>query len=459
MTALIKMVLSNVKEKYKKYMSLANYHGYDTLSATERQHVDIESKRALQRDNIDSIRAKATGMKFLGVVSHELRTPLNSLVGVIDLMQADRMTHDQKLYIKTLEQSCSQLLSVVNRMQDLAALQSETQGMTNNIPFDIVATVTGVAESMQHLSSSTGKGTQVEVNLDPSLPRTVNADFTKIQQILSNLVAIAATSSRAKLATIETRFHPVAPDGFLRSPGQEQQHAYLYFTITGCDTQTPKDTLDGLLLGFSYENLFQPSTFNNMSQGIVISREFLAQLNSKLEMLVDDANALIFSFAVHVTYDPGVTSFHATQGDIVANRTAVRILLTEDNKVNQMVARKMLNKLGFTNVDSAWNGQEAIEILSSKTYDIILLDCDMPVMDGYEAASHIRNVMKDTTIKIVALTANNTNEAKTQCLAAGMDDFFTKPITMKTLSEMLHKWLSTDGIGGHESNCQRKFAL
>lgn len=444
------MVLSSMREKYKKYMTVANYLNYDFLSPTDRQNVNLESKRELQKDNIDSIRNKALGMKFLGVVSHELRTPLNSLIGVIDLMQVDHMTYDQKLYIKTLEQSCSQLLSVVNRMQDLSALQSETQGMINNIPFDIVATITGIAESMQHLSN-VGKGSQVKVTLDPALPRTVTADFTKIQQILSNLVTIAATSSQSRLATIETTFRPIAAVEDGTDVKSHPKDAYLDFTITGCDTQTPRDFLDGLSLDFSFENLFEPATFNNMSQGIVISREFLAQLNSKLEMKVNDANSLIFSFAIHVTYDPDVTWFHATQGDLVENRTAVRILLTEDNKINQMVARKMLMKLGFTNVDSAWNGQEAIDKVSEKTFDIVLLDCDMPVMDGYEAATYIRNVMQNKKIKIVALTANSTNEAKTRCLEAGMDDFFTKPITMKTLSEMLHKWLSTDGAGGNHS--------
>ncbi len=438
------MPLHNFKDKYREYMSQQNYVDYDNMGESRRLVVDNESRASLQADNIDNIRAQSIGMRFLGVVSHELRTPLNSLIGVIDLMQADHMTHDQKLYIKTLEQSCSQLLSVVNRMQDLSALQTETAGMVNNIPFDIVATVTGVAESMQHLSSHTGKGTQVEVLLDESLPRTVTADFTKIQQILSNLVAVAATSSRVKLATIATEFQPQ-----YTTDDQQQERGIVKFVISGVETETPNDLLDGLSLGFSIESLFEPSTFNNMSQGIVISREFLKQLNSKLEMNVNQEKTLTFSFAIPVTYDPGATSFHATQGSLTTSRQAIRILLTEDNKVNQMVARKMLMKLGFTNISSAWNGQEAIDMVSAGSYDIILMDCDMPVLDGYEAAQYIRKTMGNNTIKIIALTANSTNEAKTRCLAAGMNDFFTKPITMKTLSEMLHKWLKTDGLGGH----------
>ncbi|KAI8918670.1 hypothetical protein DFJ77DRAFT_508938 [Powellomyces hirtus] len=427
--------MEDLKEKYRDYMSPRDYAYFNVFNAEDRQLVLTEAKENLQEDNVHKIKMKTSGMEFLGIVSHELRTPLNSLIGLIDLMQADDMTNDQRLYIKTLEQSCTHLMSVVNRMQDLAALQQSDAATVNIIPFDIVATMTGVAEAMQHLSTHTGKGTQVVLDLDSNIPLSVNGDLTKIQQVLSNLVGIATTSSLTKLGSLKATFEPTTG-----------QNANIHIVIKGVKTQTPQALLEGIALEFSFQDLFQPLTFNNLSQGIVISREFLAQLGSTLHMDIDEEGTLIFTFDLKLTYETSsdvARNSQSNRGEFKADRASVKILLAEDNKVNRQIVRKMLSKMGFANVDGAENGKEAIEKVEAEHFDIILMDCDMPLISGYEAAEHIRTVMKNNTIKIIALTANSTNNAKQRCISVGMDDYFTKPITIKTLSEMLHKWLPT----------------
>ncbi|KAJ3004625.1 hypothetical protein HKX48_001132 [Thoreauomyces humboldtii] len=421
---------TELKEKYRDYMSDREYVHFDMFSLEERFKIVSEAKARLQTHNLDRIRGKTIGKDFLGTVSHELRTPLNGLIGVIDLMQSEEMTESQRLYIKTLEQSCTHLLSVVNRMQDLAALHWGDP-FVNIMPFDIVASITGVAESMQHMSRHTGCGTQVALDLDPELPLSVNGDLTKIGQILANLVSVATLSSHDKYATLKATFEPLT--------GKD---ARIHITIKGIKTQTPRAMLEGFDMDFSFEDLMQPVTSNNMSQGIVICREFLVQMGSDLDMEIDEDDTLIFRFALNVTYDKTAVA-RDQEGELEAARSSVKILVAEDNKVNRMVAKAMLSKLGFVDVDDAEDGQGALDKLEKKEYDVILMDCDMPVMDGYEATHHIRTTMKNTTIKILALTANSTNEARQKCITAGMDDYFTKPITMKTLAEMLHKWLPT----------------
>ncbi|KAJ3144636.1 hypothetical protein HDU86_001664 [Geranomyces michiganensis] len=420
--------LTQQKEQYRHHMSPIEYTYFDTFTLEDRRMILDGAKEALQARNVEQIKAKTFGMQFLGNVSHELRTPLNGLIGAIDLMQGEEMSTSQRLYIKTLEQSCTHLLSVVSRMQDLAALQNGKP--TNNImPFDMRATITGVAESMQHMSIHTGRGTQVALDLDPQIPRSVNGDLTKVQQILANLVGIAAISSLAKYAALKATFQ--ALDGGA---------AKIHFIIKGVQSQTPKTLLEGFDLDFSFEDLFKPLTPVNLSHGVVICREFLKQLGSRLHMDVDAKNSLIFEFSLDVTYDIKIVG-HEKEDALKEAQLAVSILVAEDNKVSRRIAMMMLKKLGFMNVDGVENGQEVLTKLQSKTYDVILMDCDMPVMDGYEATEHIRTKLKNTTVKIVALTANSTNEARQRCIATGMDDYFTKPITMKTLSEMLHKWL------------------
>ena len=275
-------------------------------------------------------------------------------------MQDDDMTAQQRLYIKTLEQSSTHLLSVVSRMQDLAALQTGTPA-TNIIAFDMRAVITGVAESMQHMSIHTGRGTQVALDMDPLLPLSVNGDLAKVQQIIANLVGIATISSLAKYCSLKATFEALEGDD-----------ARIHFVIKGVKTQTPKHLLEGFGLDFSFDDLFRPLTPHNMAHGIVISREFLRQLGSELGMVVEEDDTLIFRFSLDVTYDAKARP-RETEQTSQAARSAVHILVAEDNNVSRKIAIMMLTKLGFTDVDGVENGEEAVKKLASKAYDIILM--------------------------------------------------------------------------------------
>ena len=278
-------------------------------------------------------------------------------------MQSEKMTEDQRLYIKTLEESCSRLLSVVNRLQDLAALQAVSPSV-NIMAFDLVAIITGVAESMQHFSAHTGKGTQVTLELDPRLPLSVNGDLTKIQQVLNNLVTIAATASSEKHASLTATLQ--SSDG---------PNAVIQIIITGAKSEMPTTLLEGFGLTFAYEDILRPLTADNMSQGIVISREFLHLLGSTLNIETGPDDSLTFSFSLHLTCNPKNWQGHDSQsnyGEIRADLSTVHILIVEDNIINQQIAKKMLQKLGIE-ADVAVNGQVAIDRLANKRYDIIFM--------------------------------------------------------------------------------------
>ncbi|KAJ3160747.1 hypothetical protein HDU88_007853 [Geranomyces variabilis] len=419
--------LTQQKERYKQYMSSTEYKYFDTFTFKDRRTILNSAEDALQAQNVERIKAKTFGLEFLGNMSHVLRTPLNGLIGVIDLMQAEDLSTNQRLYIETLEHSSTHLLSVVTRIQDLAALQSGKP--TNNcMPFDMKSTITGVAESLRHTSLPTARGPEIALDLDPQIPLLVNGDLTKIQQILANLMGTAIISSLAKYTFLKATFD--AGDGGA---------AKIHFLIKSVRSRTPKTLLEGFDANFSFDDLFKPLTPRNLSHGVVICREFIKQLGSRLEVEVVK-DLLIFRFSLDFTYDIKTVG-HENEVALKEAQSTVSILVAEDNKVSRRIAMTMLKKLGFENVDGVENGQEAVTKLHGKTYDVILMDCDMPVMDGYQATEHIRTKLKDTTVKIVALTANSTNEARQRCMATGMDDYFTKPITMKTLAEMLHKWL------------------
>lgn len=422
--------MEEARAEYKRAAVAEEHRLFDASSPGEQQAMLVKEDEALQAENIMELKRKTFGMQFLGTISHELRTPLNSLIGVIDLMQAEDMTGDQQIYIKTMEQSCTHLMTVIDRMQDLAALQSETS-KTNVIPFDLVAVITGIADSLEHIHLGGAEVTRVDLDIDPRIPRTVTGDLTKVQQVIANLVAIATKASGEKRSSVSARFN-----------SEEPGKAMISFMIKGLRVSEPGLLLEGLNAEYSLPDLFQPAATSNLSQTIILSREFLMQLESRLYLSVDPEDTLMFSFELRLTYD----AKQALHEPLPVERTSsspddVRILIAEDNLVNQAILKKMLGKLGFKNVHLAENGKIAVEKLMVSLYDIIFMDCDMPVLNGYDATEHIRKVMGYTNITIVALTANSTHEAKQRCVQMGMDDYFTKPVTMKTLSNMLNKWM------------------
>lgn len=213
----------------------------------------------------------------------------------------------------------------------------------------------------------------------------------------------------------------------------------------------PTPLLDGIGLVFSPEGLMQPMAEQNMYQGLVITREYLRLLGSRLDTTWsengENSGKLSFSFDLRVTStkdETGKTSAdnQSNFGNYVRDPSFVKILLVEDNQVNMRIAKAILGRLGFEPTTAA-NGLDAISTMHESVFDIVFMDCDMPLCNGYDATQHIRTKMGQTEVVIIALTADSTNDAKRRCLAVGMNDFFIKPITTKTVDEMLHKWLTT----------------
>lgn len=233
--------------------------------------------------------------------------------------------------------------------------------------------------------------------------------------------------------------------------------------------------LNGAELSFDLEKLFKPAALENMYQCLVISREFLAVLKSRLNVSESNGQDLQFSFELPLIKTAAPSPDLASRGSrgsqlSLLETKRVKILLVEDNEVNMRIARLMLTRLGYE-PDTAVDGLDAVVKMSHGKYDVILMvtrsaelalysmnktlqqDCDMPRCNGYDATEHIRQNLRNSEVIIIALTANSTEAAKQRCLKVGMNDFFTKPITMQTLSEMLCKWLSHEQ--GHENEGRR----
>ena len=373
--------------------------------------------------NIKNIidRASTSNNDFLATISHEMRTPLNGIIGVIDLISHETENDNFTLYVQTLEQSCRTLLSVVNRLQDISDLQT-TNPISEGVDFDIRAILSGISENMQFLDSTSKETTQVEVCIDRRIPSNLKGDLTKIQQTLTNLVTIAANISKNHHSKIN-----------IRLKYHYNQQAIIHVQVE-TDELSSKEYFSLLSieeLVFNDEDLFDSRSIKHMAIGLNICKKFIDKLGGHLSITRQD-KTLKFCFDFELL----------ARDNLPKNEESIKledlnILVVEDNRINLMVVLKMLKYL-HVHVDTAENGLVAVEKMKTNKYNIVLMDLDMPVMNGYDATEKIREF--DSVTVIIALTANSTNEAKIKCKVVGMNDYFTKPLTIKTLEEMLHKW-------------------
>lgn len=379
----------------------------------------------LLSENIDAILARATtkDANFLATISHEIRTPLNGIIGVIDLMSRRSTCDDDELYLKTLEESCRVLMSVVNRCQDISYLQKDPN-LSASIAFDLSAVVTGVSQALQYFNAQSKESTQLSIRLDPRIPRSVDGDLTKIQQTLTNLCIIAGNVGDGYMTIDLTLRYLCAQDCIIHVTVKSSPVTSDHFLDLG----------DGRLLTLTNTDLFDHGSSRSMDISINICRKFVEELGSQLVIKRKD-RALLFEFDLQVVVREKLAR---RPGRAASGATDVRVLVVDDNGVNRLIVTRMLNHLGIS-FETSGNGKEALEVLATRDINMIFMDLEMPVMDGYATTEYIRGILK-SDISIIALTANSTNEAKLKCKAVGMNDYFTKPVTIQTLGEMIEKW-------------------
>lgn len=407
----------------------------------------IKSKNNIMNDailsqNINRILTQSTtnDTQFLASISHEMRTPLNGIIGVIDLLSHQTDLSAFEVYSKTLEQSCRVLLTVVNRLQDISDLQTAECSTTiagDTLSFDLEAVVTGISQTMQFYNDNSSESTQLDLKFDSRIPRTIKADLTKIQQILTNLCTIAALISTDRYVVLETSLKYL-----------NDKLCTIRFVVKSGNVSVQKNfkLKDHVLLDFEPSDLFDSSTLNNMHIGVNISRKFLQELNQTLSIDQVDKQ-LHFSFDLDVeSQESSPRKCHQS-----VNIQDAHVHVVDDNSINIMVVTRMLKYLGVS-FSASHDGQEVVEKLSgssSERFDMIFMDLDMPILDGYGATQKIRHTLNNDIV-IVALTANSTNAAKAKCKDFGMNDFFTKPITIETLREMIYKWYKPAEISEQE---------
>ena len=389
--------------------------------------VELEKEIAARTEaELAAVQANKSKSEFLANISHEIRTPLNGIIGVLQILEKDANLAEKQQHLVDLGMTSSTtLLALINDLLDIAKIESGKFAIEEEA-FDLHGLVTSLHERARQLTLDK----PVEVSMDCKLDCDwVKGDVLRLEQVLLNLISNAVKFT---------------PRGHIRLAFRYDQHSQiLHASITDTGIGISETALSQVFDAFTQAESTTTRQYGGTGLGLAICNQLLHLMRSELKVESELDQGSRFEFSIPLR--PAISGIIVDQTPHLDTPGSLpggsKVLLVEDNPINAELSLAMLEDLSLE-VELATNGAEALELATSNRYQIILMDCQMPVMDGYEATSRIRQQDSLKNLPIIALTANAMNGDREKCLAAGMNDYLTKPIDPEALEEKLAHWLS-----------------
>jgi signal transduction histidine kinase/CheY-like chemotaxis protein len=365
---------------------------------------------------------------FLSTMSHEIRTPMNAVIGMAHVLQQESPRSDQVEHLRTLMFSAENLLSLVNDILDFSKIEAGRVTL-EQIDFHLPEKIEYLVRAMRVQLKD--RPVELRLHLSPHIPTWVKGDPMRLTQILNNLLSNALKFTRAGHVTLSV-------SDLAQANGQYQ----LTFEVIDTGIGIPADKLETIFDSFEQASLDTNRHFGGTGLGLAITRRLVHLMDSEVQVHSQEGQGSTFAFTLWLK--AGIPQVPIKVPERLAVPSGMRLLLVEDNPVNLKVANHFLERWGYQ-VDTATHGEEAVQQVRSQSYDLILMDLQMPRMDGWEATQHIRRL--DARVPIVALTAEASREVHERVLAAGMNDYASKPFNPEELRQKIGRLLMEVSVG------------